>query len=183
MRKEILRAALIVLCLFAVPAVAAGEAAEPTKDVEGKPVPDIAEIEEFRLIHADSMTLTRRKEQPQVFEGSVDIIMVDKEGQETRIKADKMTIYYDQDLRKLQRIEAERNVEIHRLGTIATTQSAVYQGDTNTIELLVTPHVKDSRGELNADKITIFVDSDKVVAEGNVKGIVYPETVEKAAAR
>ncbi len=182
MRKEILCAAFMVLCLLVVPAVAA-EKAGPTKNSEDKPIPDIAEVEEFRLIHADSMTLTRRKDEPQVFEGSVDIIMVDKKGQETRLKADTMTIYYEQDLKKLQRIEAKGKVEIHRLGTIATTESALYRGDTNTIELLVNPHVKDSRGELSADKITIFVDSDKVVAEGNVKGIVHPKAVEDAAAK
>ena len=179
MKSFALITVLAMLCLPIVPALAADESEKAT-DVFAA---EAADIEEFRLIHADSMTLTRKQDEPQVLEGSVDIILTDKEDHETRIKADKMTIYYKQDLRKVQKIEAEKSVEISRLGTVATTELAVYQSDKNIIELLKEPHVKDSRGELSADKITILIDSDKVVAEGNVKGTVYPEALEKATTK
>jgi len=156
---------------------------EPSKSEQNEEtglVPRLPEVEEFRLIHADSMTLTRQKGKPQVFDGAVDIIMVDKQNNETRIRAERITIYYEQDLKKIQKVQAEGRVKVHRLGTEATTDLAVYRGDRNIIELLKDPHVKDSRGELAANKITIFMDSDEVVAEGNVRGIVYPEAIEKA---
>ena len=51
------------------------------------------------------------------------------------------------------------------------------------MELLVDPYVKDSRGKLSANRITIFIDSDEVVAEGNVRGIVYPEALEEATGK
>jgi len=137
------------------------------------------DIEEFRLIHADTMTLTRQKEKPQVFQGSVDIVLRDEAGEETGIKADKITIFYEQDLKEIRKIEAEGKVEIARLGTLATADLAVYDGEKNTIELLENPHIKDSRGELNADKITVYLDTDDVVAEGNVRGIVYTEAFEE----
>ena len=141
--------------------------------------PQAGDIEEFRLIHADMMTLTRQKEKPQVFEGAVHIILVDEADEETEIKAEKITIFYEQDLKKLRRIEAEGKVRVNRLGTQASTELAVYRGEENIMELLIDPHVKDERGELSANKITIYLDTDEVVAEGNVRGIVYPEAFEE----
>jgi len=145
--------------------------------------PDAPGIEEFRLIHADSMTLTRQSDKPQVFKGSVDIILVDEAGDESEIKAEKITIFYEQDLKKIEKIEAEGRVRISRLGTVATTELAVYRGDKNVVELLIDPHVKDSRGELSANKITVLLGSDEVIAEGNVRGIVYTEAFEEATAK
>ncbi len=140
---------------------------------------DAQNIEEFRLIHADSMTLTRQSDKPQIFKGSVDIVLVDKAGEETGIKAEKLTIYYEQDLKKIEKIEAEGQVKISRLGSVATTELAVYRGDKSTIELLIDPHVRDSRGELSANKITVYLETDEVVAEGDVRGIVYIDAFEE----
>ncbi len=175
--------AFLFVVFLAFPVVAASETPEPGPKPEAGLTARLPEIEEVRLIHADSMTLTRQKTKPQVFQGAVDIIMVDKAGDESRIKAEKITIYYKQDLKKIERLEAEGRVRINRLGTEATTELAVYRGDQNVIELLKDPHVKDSRGELAANKITIFMDSDEVVAEGNVRGIVYPEAFEESTAK
>jgi lipopolysaccharide transport protein LptA len=177
-------AVLVVFLMLPLTAIAA----DADKDTNAKPgleglTPQIESIEEFRLIHADSMTLTRQKSKPQVFKGAVDIVMLDKAGNESRIKAEKITIYYQPDLKKIEKMEAEGHVEITRLGTVATTELAVYRGDKGTIELLIDPHVKDSRGELSANKITIYVGSDEVVASGNVKGVLYPETFEKVTAK
>ena len=165
----------VLLLLFASPYVAAEETPEAGTLPGGDFTAGMSDIEEFRLVHADSMTLTRQADKPQVLEGAVDIIMADEKGEETRIKADKITIYYKQDLKQTERIEAEGRVKITRLGSTATTELAVFRGDKNTIELLVDPHVKDSRGELSANKIIVFMKNDEVVAEGNVRGIVYPE--------
>ncbi|MBI5116256.1 hypothetical protein HZA56_07250 [Candidatus Poribacteria bacterium] len=172
-------AALALFFLFAPLAVAANET--PREEPQANQlIPQVSEMEELRLIHADSMTLTRQKSKPQVFQGAVDIAMVGKDGNETRIKAAKVTVYYDQTLKKVERIEAEGRVRITRLDTVATTELAVYRGNKNTIELLIDPHVKDSRGELSANKIIVHMDTDEVVAEGNVRGIVQPAAFEEA---
>lgn len=178
MRTGIWLAILITVVALAFPAMAVEEKSEGGQ--ASALAPAAPEVEEFRLIHADSMTLTRQKDKPQVFKGAVDIIMLDKSGDETRIKADKLTIYYQADLKKIERIEAEGRVQINRLGTVARTELAVFRGSKNIIELLVDPYVKDSRGELSANRITIFLDSDEVIAEGNVRGIVYPDTIGEA---
>jgi lipopolysaccharide transport protein LptA len=183
MNRTLVVVVFAVLCTLIRPVLAAEDATEPERKTADRLTPETADIEEFRLIHADSMTLTRQKDEPQVFKGSVDIIMIDKDAQEMRIKAEKITIYYEQTEKKVQKIEAEGDVEIRRLGTVATTDLAVYHGDKNIIELLIDPYVKDARGELRAQKITIFADSDRVVAEGSVSGTVYPEAVERAPTR
>jgi lipopolysaccharide transport protein LptA len=158
---------------------------EPAPSETGEGPADIGavmpEVEEFRLIHADTMTLTRQKSKPQVFKGAVDIVMIDKGGAETRIEAQKITIYYQQDQKKLDRMEAEGQVKITRAGTVATTELAIYRGEKDLIELLVDPHVKDSRGELTANKISIYMQTDEVVAAGNVRGLLHPESFEKAS--
>lgn len=175
--KALIRSATFLVTLTLCSAVWAAD------DVPGAGLaPEAQQIEEFRLIHADSMTLTRQKEKPQVFKGSVDIVLVDKEGEETEIKAEKITIFYEQDLKKIKNIEAEGRVKITRLGTVATTELAVYRGDRNMIELLIDPHVRDSRGELSANKITVLLETDEVIAEGNVRGIVHTEAFEEAGA-
>lgn len=170
--------AAVLLVATSVPVVIGADDA-PAVDLGA----ETADIEEFRLVHADSMTLTRQKEKPQVFQGAVDIILVDDAGEETQIKAEKITIFYEQDLKRIRRIEAEDRVRISRLGTLATTELAVYSGDKNIIELLIDPYIKDARGELSANKITVNLDTDEVVAEGNVRGVVYTEAFEEATAK
>jgi len=175
MKRGIFLAAIAAVFLVMISAIPISAADMPKIDLG----PEVGDIEEFRLIHADVMTLTRQKDKPQVFEGSVHIILVDEAGVETDIKAEKITIFYEQDLKKLKRIEAEGKVRVDRLGTQASTELAVYRGKENIMELLIDPHVKDARGELSANKITIYLETDDVVAEGNVRGIVYPQAFEK----
>jgi lipopolysaccharide transport protein LptA len=176
---------LIVLVLLSCTAAQTFAATEPAKAAAPGSLLSATdsigpEVEEFRLIHADSMTLTRQKEKPQVFKGAVDIIMLDKAGTETRIEAEKVTLYYQQDQKKMDRMEAEGHVKITRAGTIATTELAVYHSDKDVIELLLDPHVKDSRGELTANKISIFMQGGEVVASGNVRGLLHPASLEQS---
>ena len=170
-----------LLVVFA--AMAAEEMPQPELGTPMAPTPDAPRVDEFRLLHADSMTLTRQEDKPHVLEGAVDIIMVDKAGNETEIEAEKITIYYEKDLKKIKRIEAEKRVKITRLGTVATTELAVYRGGENIVELLIDPQVKDSRGQLSANRITIHLNSDEVVAEGDVKGVVLPVAIEEVSSK
>lgn len=176
-----LLASIAALCDTGVsPVFAANADPNPAPGVQSAGLQTtIPEVEEFRLIHADSMTLTREKEKPQVFQGAVDIIMIDKAKAETRIEAEKVTIYYLQDQKRVDRMEAEGHVKITRAGTVATTELAVYYGQKDLIELLVDPHVRDARGELTANKISILMQSGEVVASGNVRGLLHPESFEQ----
>jgi lipopolysaccharide transport protein LptA len=172
---------LVLLFCTAAQTFAATEPAKAAPDTQLSAADSLApEVEEFRLIHADSMTLTRQKEKPQVFKGAVDIIMLDQQGNETRIEAEKVTLYYQQDQKKMDRMEAEGHVKITRAGTVATTELAVYHSDKDVIELLLDPHVKDSRGELTANKISIFMQGGEVVASGNVRGLLHPASFEQS---
>jgi len=181
MRNGLWCTIVVMVFLVTSPCMAEETAPESGNAIGGGLTSGMSDIEEVRLIHADSMTLTRQPDKPQVFQGAVDIIMTDEEGQETRIKADKITIYYEQNLKEVKRTEAEGRVKVTRFGSTATTELAIFRGDKNTIELLIDPHVKDSRGELSANKIVIFMNTDEVVAEGNVRGIVHPQAFKETA--
>jgi lipopolysaccharide export system protein LptA len=169
----VIAAALAIIVAPAYPAIAEDD------QLVGGLAPEAGDIQEFKLIHADMMTLTRQEDKPQVFKGSVHIVLVDEAGEETEIKAEKITILYEQNLKEVRRIEAEGRVKVSRLGSVATTELAIYRGDENVIEMLIDPHIKDSRGELSANKIVIHLDTDEVVAEGNVRGVVYTEAFEE----
>ena len=68
---------MIVLVVFAVSsyAVAAEEAPKPDRSSITQLTEEMPEIEKLTLVHADSMTVTRQKDKPQVLEGAVDIIL------------------------------------------------------------------------------------------------------------
>jgi lipopolysaccharide export system protein LptA len=173
-----LLAALLVIAVTAAPALCEDVPSEVVKEAA---TPEVGSIEEFNLVHADTMTLTRQADKPQVFEGAVDIVLIDKAGEQTGIKAERIEIHYKQDLKKIDRIEAKGGVRISRLGTTASTELAIYRSEKNVIELLIDPRVEDSRGELTADKITVDLDTDDVIAQGNVKGVVYTQAFQETS--
>lgn len=136
-------------------------------------------IQEVKIIHADSMSLTWEEKEPQILKGKVKIQITDQQSQQFTIMADKISIYYLTKKKELEKVVAEGRVEIIRPeGNRATTELAVYHGRENKIELLIDPKVEDTRGEMTANKITINLETETALAEGNVKGIVYPERVE-----
>lgn len=140
-------------------------------------IPGGSEVAEVRLQHADSMIVTRDPDKPQVFQGNVDVVIVDQSSREARLRAMKISIYYLQKSQEVDRLVAEGQVILTRDDLVATTELAVYDGKQNTVDLLEENHIKDVRGELTADRIRVHLETNQVTAEGNVHGVVYPKHI------
>lgn len=143
-------------------------------------VPGTTQISEVRLIHADSMAVTQKPAEPQVFQGHVDVIVVDRDRREARLKATKVTIFTIPGSRQVDRIIAEGGVVMVREGLTAKTELAVYDGRQGTVDLLQENYVEDARGQLTADRIRIYLETNQVSAEGNVRGIVFPQQLNES---
>lgn len=156
----------------------AGPAAAQETDAGQTLVPGGSEVREVRLQHADSMAVTRDPSKPQVFEGNVDVVVVDTRDQEARLQATKISIFYLPETRQVDRLIAEGNVIMTRESLRATTELCVYDGRANTVDLLEDNYIKDARGELTADRIRVDLESNQVQATGNVRGVVYPKRLD-----
>lgn len=141
-------------------------------------VPGASDISEVRLIRADSMALTQSAGQPQVLNGDVEVVVVDTNQRESRINAMKISIFTAGKERQVDRLVAEGRVVMVREGLTAKTELAIYDGKQNTLDLLQDNYVHDARGELTADRIRVNLATNQVSAEGNVRGIVYPQAFE-----
>jgi len=120
------------------------------------------------------MEVSQREGQPQVLQGNVDMTLVDRRDNSTRVQAQKITVFYDAKLGAADRIVAEGSVVITREDLVANTELMVYDSRQETVDLLEENLVRDKRGELTADRIRIHLRTDQVSAEGNVRGVVYP---------
>ena len=145
-----------------------------------KLVPGGSNIAEVRLIRADSMSLTQREGEPQVLRGNVEVVIVERDKREARIRATKISIFTVGDPREFDRVVAEGHVVMEREGMLAKTELAIYDGRQSTVDLLEDNYVADARGELTADRIRINLVTNEVVAEGNVRGVVYPQELKSA---
>lgn len=144
-------------------------------------LPGSGSISEVRLIHADAMAVTQRPGEPQVFTGHVDVIIVDQQKREARLKAAKVTLFAEVEARQVDRIVAEGQVVLTREGMTARTELAVYDGRQGTVDLLQDNHVEDARGKLTADRIRVHLNTNTVSAEGNVRGVLFPQTMADSA--
>lgn len=169
-------ATLLLVASAAAPA-RAQEGAAGTSRTETL-IPGGSSVAEVRLQHADSMAVTRDPSQPQVFQGNVDVVVVDRDQREARLQATKISIYYLPDTRQVDRLIAEGNVIVTRDSLRATTELAVYDGKASTVDLLEDNYIKDARGELTADRIRVFLQTNQVSATGNVRGVVYPQRID-----
>ena len=156
-----------VSMLIAFPAPLLGEDLETL-------VPESSSISEVRLIQADSMALTQRPGEPQVLRGNVEIVIVDREKRESRIRAAKISIFTSEKPRRFERVVAEGRVIMEREGMTAKSELAVYDGRQGTVDLLEDNYIHDARGELTADRIRVNLNTNQVAAEGNVRGVIYP---------
>ena len=141
-------------------------------------LPGPSQITEVRLVHADSMAVTQQAGAPQVFQGHVDVIVVDRERREARLKATKITILTVAGTKDVDRIVAEGRVVMKREGLTAKSELAVYDGRQGTVDLLQDNFLEDSRGQLTADRIRIYLESNRASADGNVRGIIFPQQVD-----
>lgn len=97
------------------------------------------------------------------------------------IDCDKMLAYYDKTSDQqeenggtpnMKKIVAMGNVTINRAdGGVATSEMATYFQDEDIMILTGDPTVKRGTDVVNGDRITIFLNEDRVLVEGEEKGV------------
>lgn len=160
----------IAFCSLAVvySLAGAGEAKSGTKEKSGNPFQ--TDKNEPIYISSDRMEVDRKKGTI-TYSGRV----VASQGEAT-IKSDKLTASYSADMKEMKEIVAEGSVHITHEERVATGNRAIFDGKKQTITLTGNPMamVRQGNSEISGSRITFFIEEDRAVAEGKVKGTIFP---------
>ncbi|MFQ5894981.1 MAG: lipopolysaccharide transport periplasmic protein LptA [Nitrospinota bacterium] len=140
----------------------------------GKPVPV--------HITADHLDADNKKKIA-IFTGNVVAVKGD-----LTIRSDKLTIYHDEEGRKVDRIVAEGQVLIDQeKRKFATGERAVYHAESERVVLTGKPKAWEGPNQLVGDKIEFFMNEDRSVvyssAERRVQVTLYPRREEEGGPR
>ncbi|MBD3185045.1 hypothetical protein GF312_22370 [Candidatus Poribacteria bacterium] len=101
------------------------------------------------------------------------------------LNADKVTIYRDVETGELIKMVAEGNVDMNQQGIKATCDKAIFYEQENRIELEGTEEkpavVDEENNRMEAPKIILYRDEDRIEASGNVTGHVEIERQEQSS--
>ena len=100
-------------------------------------------IEPDTKVKCDGPLTVRYDDSTAVFENNV--IVKDKDG---NLFADKLTVYFDKDNKKLAKVVAEDNVKVKRGNSYSISEKAVYTETTKTAQLLGRPRIIIAPAEL-----------------------------------
>jgi len=101
-----------------------------------------------------------------------DVFVEDKYG---NIRADKIKLIFNKDKKKIERIEAFGNVEINQEDKIATCEEAVFIMESRIVVLTGDPVVKRGTDTVAGEKITFYIDENRMVCEPGAKLIIFPK--------
>ncbi len=94
------------------------------------------------------------------------------------IHSDRLEVYRDIKLEKINRIEAIGRVDISRGATYATADKAIYYDDEQKIVLLGSPKAWENNNIVVGHKMNFYLDTDQLVVEGDsnrrVDVVLYP---------
>ncbi|MCK9555552.1 hypothetical protein M0R36_07025 [bacterium] len=101
-----------------------------------------------------------------------NVFVEDKYG---TIKADKVKLTFNKDEKRIERIEALGNVAIEQEDKTANCEEAVFIMDNRTVVLKGNPVVKRGTDTLTGEKITFYIDENRMVCEPGAKLVIFPE--------
>ena len=101
-----------------------------------------------------------------------DVFVEDKYGD---IRADKIKLLFNKDKKKIERIEAFGNVEIKQEDKVATCGEAVFIMESRIVVLTGGPVVKRGTDTMAGEKITFYIDENRMVCEPGAKLIIFPK--------
>jgi lipopolysaccharide export system protein LptA len=168
---HVLAVLLVVLCVFAVSAEAAGEAKKKTK---GKFFE--AGKKEAIIITSDRMELDRKKNTIS-YKGKVVAVRGD-----ATMRSETLTATYDSGMVRLKKVIAEGKVRVTQGGRVATSVKAVFNSQDNTISLVGNPSVRQGKNQISGSRIILFINEDRVVVEGGarrVEAVIFPDDLGK----
>ena len=112
-----------------------------------------------------------------ILTGSPELIRIDEENPEDRVKMEGDVIEL---FGKEKRVHVEGDARVEHGEITATGKLLDYDYETKKIVLSGnSPHIyqddEQVKGDYSAEVITIFVDEERVIMEGNVKASIYPQ--------
>ncbi|MFC1736091.1 LptA/OstA family protein [Candidatus Hydrogenedentota bacterium] len=135
-------------------------------------------LKNIQLKNAESMDLaTGDEDATQVLRGNVHVVFAAKDGTETHLKADKITLTRD-DLGELNSMVAEGKVDIEQKSEKniikANGEKLVYSKDKQEMVMTGSPKISTRDGEwIAADKLRFDLEKERFQPQGNVHGILW----------
>ena len=154
----------------------AGEVAPTTKAGAKKKSPssgDNAAAQKPIFVSSDRMEMDRQKN-VLIYVGKVVVVQDDM-----TMRSDKLTTYFDADLGSMKQAIAEgKLVQVTRGDRVATGTKAVFDGVAQTITMTGNPVMRQGNSEISGERIIYFMVEDKMIAEGKVKGTIFPDELQ-----
>ena len=125
--------------------------------------PDSPAKEEKKPIVITSETLTAdNKNNTAIFEGTVvartdDIVMY----------SDRMTVYYDNEEKKIREIHAEGNVKVNKEERVLFSDEAIYHQPDEKIVFNGNPRAVDGENVISGKQITFYLNDERVEVKGS----------------
>ena len=96
------------------------------------------------------------------FTGSVKAVKGD-----STLYADKMVVYYTEDQKKVDRIEATGNIRLYKETKTITAEKAVYYGASDSVVFTGSPQANDGKNQIAGTKMTYYIQDDRTVVENS----------------
>ena len=136
-----------------------------------KPQADAAET---ITIDSDRMELDQQKNTI-IYMGNV----VTVRGNVT-MKSETLTVTYNTEMKRLDEVVAEGNLEVTQGNRIATGAKAVYNSENNSVVLTGDPVIRQGNSQVSGCRIIMFINEDRGVVEGGckrVKAVIFPDEI------
>jgi len=177
-------AALAACLLFAGPyslalaGEAEGKAKETKKATKKKSEGGAFSKQNPIFITSDSMEADRQKNTI-IYKGSVVAVQADM-----TLRSDKLTTYFDPDLKQITEIIAEgKIVHVTQGDRVTTGTKGVYDGAAQTITMTGNAVARQGNSEVSGERIIFFINEDRAIAESGknqrVKATIFPEDMQK----
>jgi lipopolysaccharide export system protein LptA len=124
------------------------------------------------FITSDHMEADRKKN-TLIYRGRV----VTVQGEMT-MNSERLTAYYDPEMKQLREVIAEGKVNVTQGDRVAIGAKAVFNQKDKTIILTGDPVVRQGNSQISGSRITFYIEQDRAVAEGGnqrVKATIFPE--------
>lgn len=122
-------------------------------------------------IKSDSLSLDY-KAKTVVFTGNVH---ASQSG--TELTSDTLRIIYGDNFRDIQKVLADGDVKITQGGRSATSDHAVLDQTTRTVEMTGNPVIHDGPDQITGTRVLVYLDSQKSVVEG-ARAVIFPRSKE-----
>ncbi len=130
------------------------------------------------FITSDWMEADRQKN-ILIYQGRVVAVQVD-----LTMRSDKLTAYFDPNLKQMKEAIAEgKVVQVTQGDRVATGTKAVFDGKAQTVTMTGNPVARQGNSEVSGERIVFFLEEDRAIVEGGknqrVKATIFPDELQR----